>query len=56
MRKNSKLKCDKTQIVTKLENSNMIQLKNLNYVQTPETQIVTKLEICQISIYEEKNF
>ena len=52
--KNQKLKCDKTQIVTKLENLNdkTQKLKFWQNIQK-KTEIGTKLEIWQISIYEE---
>ena len=47
-------KCDKTPIVTKLKNSNYDTTQKLKLWLIPEAQFVTKLEILQISIYEQK--
>ena len=44
----------KTQIVTKLKNSNHVKIQKLKLWQNSETQIFTKLKIWQISIYEEE--
>ena len=51
--KNSK--CDKIQILTKLENSSYDKTQKLMW-KNSKIQIVTKIEILRISIYEEKNF
>ena len=49
-----KLKCDQTQIVTKLQNSNYDNSKTQIVTKLNKTEIGTKLEIRQISIYGDK--
>ena len=53
-KKKSNSKCGKTQIVTKLKNLNQDKTQKLRFWGNSETQIVTKLELSKISIYEEK--
>ena len=53
----TKLKMGQTQIVTKLKNLNCDKtLKNMKLWQNTKTQIVTKHELGQISIYDKRYF